>query len=160
MCDELENNGKTRKSDRMSESALTTLKLLAGYKFKVEFDVEGMSSLVVDELTPIGENAGSNPTRLLSVAVGQCLSSSLLYCLQKARVKVKNLEATIKSNTERNEEGRLRILSLDAQIHLDVDEEDKTRVSRCLEIFEDYCTVTQSVRRSINVNVNVVKAGP
>lgn len=144
----------------MSESALTTLKLLEGYRFKVEFDVEGIPFLVVDELTPIGENAGPNPTRLLSVAVGQCLSSSLLYCLQKARIKVKNLETTIKSNAERNEEGRLRILSLDVQIHLDVDEEDKARISRCLEIFEDYCTVTQSVRSGINVNVNVVKTDP
>ncbi len=141
----------------MSESALTTLKLLSNYKFEVKFDVEGMSSLVVDELTPIGENAGPNPTRLLSVAVGQCLSSSLLYCLQKARVKVKNLETTIKSNTEKNKEGQSRILSLDAQIQLEVDEDDKARVSRCLEIFENYCTVTQSVRRGINVSVNVVK---
>jgi uncharacterized OsmC-like protein len=144
----------------MSESALTTLKLLKGYRFKVEFDIEGIPSLVVDELAPIGENAGPNPTRLLSVAVGQCLSSSLLYCLQKARIKVKNLETTIKVNTEKNKEGRLRILSLDTQIHLDVNEEDKVRVSRCLEIFEDYCTVTQSVRRGINVNVNIVKTDP
>lgn len=139
----------------MSEPALTTLKLLHGYRFKVEFDVEGIPSLFVDELTPIGENSGPNPTRLLSVAVGQCLSSSLLYCLRKARVNVKNLETTIRANTERNSEGRLRITSLDAQINLDVNEEDKTRVSRCLEIFENYCTVTQSVIKGLQVNVTI-----
>ena len=143
----------------MSEPALTTLKLLHGYRFKVEFDVEGIPSLFVDELTPIGENSGPNPTRLLSVAVGQCLSSSLLYCLRKARVNVKNLETTIRANTERNEEGHLRITSLDAQFNLDVNEEDKTRVFRCLEIFENYCTVTQSVRKGINVNINIAKTG-
>jgi uncharacterized OsmC-like protein len=145
------------KGDRMSEFLLTTLKLLESCRFKVEFDVPGVPSLVVDELMPIGKNAGPNPTMLLSVAVGQCLSSSLLYCLQKARVKVKNLETTIRADMERNEEGQLRITNLDAQIHLVFNEEDKTRVSRCLEIFENYCTVTQSVRRGINVNVNIIK---
>ena len=140
----------------MSEPALTTLKLLNGYRFEVEFDVASIPSLVVDEIMPIGENSGPNPTRLLSVAVGQCLSSSLLYCLQKARVEVKNLETSIRADTERNDEGRLRITTLDVQIHLEVKDEDIARVSRCLEIFENYCTVTQSVKRGINVNVKMI----
>jgi uncharacterized OsmC-like protein len=141
----------------MSELHVTTLKLLEGYKFKAEFDIAGVPSLTVDELVPIGESAGPNPTRLLSVAIGHCLSSSLLYCLQKARIKVKDLQTTIRANVARSEQGYLRITSIDAKILLEVNEEDKSRVSRCLEIFENYCTVTQSVRRGINVNVDVVE---
>ncbi len=141
----------------MSESAVTTLKLLQGYRFKAEFDVAGIPSIVVDELMPIGENAGPNPTRLLSVAVGHCLSSSLLYCLQKARVKVNDLQTTVRANMEKNEQGYLRIKSIDAKIQIDVNEDDKSRVSRCLEIFENYCTVTQSVRQGITVNVDIAK---
>jgi uncharacterized OsmC-like protein len=41
------------------------------------------------------------------------------------------------------------------EMHLDVYEQDRTRVARCLEIFENYCTVTQSVRKGIEVTVNV-----
>ena len=141
----------------MSESAVTTLKLLQGYRFRAEFDVAGIQSMVVDELMPIGENAGPNPTRLLSVAVGHCLSSSLLYCLQKARVKVKDLQTTITATKEKNKEGFLRITCIDARIQLSVNEEDKLRASRCLEIFENYCTVTQSVRQGITVNVDFAK---
>jgi hypothetical protein len=37
-------------------------------------------------------------------------------------------------------------------VHLDVDEQDRTRVTRCLDIFENYCTVTQSVRKGIEGN--------
>lgn len=138
----------------MSESILTKLGLLEGYKFKVEFDVEGVSNFVVDEMKPIGEGLGPNPTRLLSVAVGHCLSSSLLYCLKKAKIKVNNLNTLIKTNVERNQEGYLRVESLHAQIRLEVNEEDKQRVPKCLSIFENYCTVTQSVRRGIEVKVN------
>jgi uncharacterized OsmC-like protein len=137
----------------LSES-ITKLALIQGYKFKAEFD-QAIPDLIVDELEPLGENAGPNPTRLLSVAVGHCLSSSLLYCLSRARIKAKNLETTIKSIQERNNEGRLRIGRMEVQVRLCVDEKDRDRVLRCLDVFEKYCTVTQSVIKGIKVTVNV-----
>ena len=139
----------------MSDSAMVKLELLDGYRFRVGFDTEGIPDLVVDEMKPIGEGLGPNPSRLLSAAVGHCLSSSLLYCLSKAKVKVKKLSTSVKANIERNKEGYLRITGLDVEIHLEVNEEDKLRVPRCLDIFENYCTVTQSVRKGIDVKVNV-----
>ncbi len=139
----------------LSESILTKLELLEGYRFKAGFDVDGVPSLFVDEMKPTGEGLGPNPSRLLSTAVGHCLSSSLLYCLSKARVKVKKLDTTVKANIERNKEGYLRIAGLDVQIHLEVNEEDRLKVPRCLDIFENYCTVTQSIREGIEVKVNI-----
>jgi uncharacterized OsmC-like protein len=144
-----------RIGDSLSEQPLTKVTLIQGFKFRVKFDVDGMPDLVVDEMKPIGENSGPNPTRLLSAAIGHCLSSSLLFCLQKARIDVSYLETAVKANIERNSEGRLRITRLDAQIHLNVKEEDKNRVSRCLDIFEDYCTVTQSVINGLQVNLTI-----
>jgi uncharacterized OsmC-like protein len=140
----------------LSESVLTKLELLQGYKFKVEFDVEGTPDFVVDEMKPIGEGLGPNPTRLLSAAVGHCLSSSLLYCLDKAKIKVKKLDTLVKADVERNEDNYLRVAGLDVKIHLEVNEEDKLRVPRCLSIFENYCTVTQSIRKGIDVKVNTM----
>ena len=139
----------------MSESVLTKLGLLERYRFRVEFDVDGVPSLVVDEMKPIGEGLGPNPTRLLSAAVGHCLSSSLLYCLGKAKINAKKLDTTVTANVERNKEGYLRIAGLDVQLHLEVSDEDKPRLPRCLSIFENYCTVTQSVREGIDVKVNI-----
>lgn len=139
----------------MSESISIKLELVEGYRFRVGFNVEGIPSLVVDEMKPIGEGLGPNPTRLLSAAVGHCLSSSLLYCLSKAKIEVKKLETTVKANVERNKEGYLRIAGLDVQVHLEVSEEDKARTPQCLSIFENYCTVTQSVRKGIEVKVNI-----
>jgi len=140
----------------VSESVSTKLVFLEGYRFKVEFDVDSVANIVVDEMKPVGEGLGPNPTRLLSVSVGQCLSSSLLYCLGKARVKVKKLATVVTADVRRNDEGYLRVVGLVVQMHLEVDEEDKSRVPRCLSIFENYCTVTQSIRSGIEVKVNTV----
>lgn len=140
----------------MSETVVTKLKFLEGNQFRVQFDLEQIPELLVDEAEPIGESLGPNPARLLSAAVGHCLSSSLLYCLRKARVEVKNLETTVNTDIIRNEEGRLRVGGIDVQLHLEVDEKDRTRTRRCQEIFENYCTVTQSVRKGIEVKVNII----
>ena len=140
----------------MSEKTIVTkLHLIEGYKFNVKSDLEYIPELIVDETKPEGEGTGPNPTRLLSTAVGHCMSSSLIYCLKKARIPIKNLNTTVKTNLYRNENGRLRIRSIDLQINLKVKEEDKNRINRCLTLFEDYCTVTQSVRKGISVNVQI-----
>jgi uncharacterized OsmC-like protein len=141
---------------RMSERSIETkLRLIEGYKFDVDFDVDYLPNLVADEPKPIGEGSGPNAPRLLSAAVGQCMSSSLIYCLKKARIPINNIETTVKTNLFKNEKGRTRIKSIDIQILLKINEEHKTRLNRCLTIFEDYCTVTQSIRKGIQVNVKV-----
>jgi uncharacterized OsmC-like protein len=140
----------------MSEKNFETkLSLIDGYKFNVEFDIDCMPKIIVDETKPEGECLGPNPPRLLAVAVGHCMSSSLIYCLKKARIPVKTLETIVKTNLFRNENQRKRIGNIDIQIQLRINEEDKRRVNRCLTIFEDYCTVTQSIRKGIKVNIEV-----
>ena len=52
----------------------------------------------------------------------------------------------------------LRISSLDVQLVPRLDEPDRARLGRCLEVFESFCTVTESVRQGIAVNVLVVPA--
>ena len=138
-----------------NESNVTKLRLLEGYKFNVEFD-DHTPGLIVDEMKHHGEGSGPNPPRILAVAVGHCLSSSLIYCLKKARVRIEAIETTVKTNFSRTGEGMLRVGSINIQLRLEVNEEDKAKVPRCLKIFENYCTVTQSVRKGIPININVI----
>lgn len=139
----------------MSSSISTKLTLQEGYRFITEFDLEGIPNILLDEPEPLGKGQGPGSTRLLSAAIGYCLSSSLIYCLQKARVDITNMETNVNLQTMRNEEGRLRVKNIDVQINLDLDEGDRPRIQRCLEIFENYCTVTQSVMKGIEINVKV-----
>ena len=140
----------------MSERSIETkMQRIDGYKFDVKFDLDYLPNLIADEPQPIGEGAGPNATRLLAAATGQCMSSSLIYCLKKARIPIINLETTVKMNLFKNEKGLTRIKNIDIQIDLKINEEDQKRLQRCLTIFQDYCTVTQSIRNGIQVNVKV-----
>ena len=140
----------------MSEkSTIVKLDLIDGYKFLVKSDVDYIADFYVDETKPEGEGSGPNPPRLLATAVGHCLSSSLIYCLKKARIPIKKIQTTVKTNTYRNEKGYLRIQSIEVTINLQINDEDKNRISRCLTLFEEYCTVTQSIRKGIKVDIKI-----
>jgi organic hydroperoxide reductase OsmC/OhrA len=137
-----------------------TLDLEEGFRFRVDLDQEGVAPLVVDEPAPLGDGAGPNAVRLLAAAVGQCLSASALFCLRKARIDVQDLRTNVRVTTGRNEEGRLRVQALHVDLEPVVPVEQHPRMRRCLELFEDYCVVTQAVRGGIEVDTRVEPVAP
>jgi uncharacterized OsmC-like protein len=126
------------------------------FQFDVVFDDGAWSPIVVDEPAPLGEGAGPNAARLLAGAVGNCLAASLLLCMEKSRVPVLDLRAHVEGTMTKNEAGRYRIERLDVTIVPTVEGDPSSkRFGRCLDIFEDFCIVTQSVRDGIDVGVRV-----
>jgi organic hydroperoxide reductase OsmC/OhrA len=55
----------------------------------------------------------------------------------------------------RNERGRLRIGGLRVRLAPEVTAEQRERMGRCLDLFQDFCLVTESVRDGIAVDVEV-----
>ena len=132
-----------------------TMEHVQGFEFKVKFDWSGADELLLDEPDPLGGERGPNASRLIGAAAGNCLSASLLFCLGKAKVDVTGMKTVIEGRMERNEQKRMRIGGLAVKIELDTPA-DKSKLDRCLNLFEDYCVVTQSVREGIPVEVEVV----
>jgi organic hydroperoxide reductase OsmC/OhrA len=143
----------------MSQAAEKTSRTLltreAGYRFRVRFDREGLPELITDEGPPLGEGKGPNPARLLATAVGNCLAASLLFCLGKARLSLDGLEAEVLTEFTRSPEGRLRIGGIQVRLLPRWTEETAAKAGRCLEIFEDFCVVTEAVRHGVPVEVRV-----
>ena len=131
-----------------------SMELVKDYEFNVTFD-ENFTELLMDEPPPLGAGNGPNASTVLSAALGNCLSASLLFCLHKIRVKPTALKTTVRTKMVRNEKKRLRIGSSHVTITLGFDPEGRDRLGRCLNLFEDYCVVTQSMRGGIDVSVEV-----
>jgi uncharacterized OsmC-like protein len=126
------------------------------YEFVAEFnDLVRAPSMLFDEPEPLGKAQGPNAASVVGAAVGNCLSASLLLCLKKARVDVDGLSARVTTHVARNEKGRLRITGIDVVLEPTVPAADAGRLARCEELFEEFCTVTASVRQGIPVNVSV-----
>ena len=137
-----------------------TLTLDHDFEFDVDFGQPGVPDLRMDEPEPLGAGAGPNAARLLAAAVGNCLSSSALFCMRKARVPVTGMRTTVRTTLVRNEAGRLRIGGVEVELHPEVPDEEQARIARCLDLFEDFCLVTESVRAGIDVGVEVTVESP
>jgi organic hydroperoxide reductase OsmC/OhrA len=131
------------------------LTLQQNYRFSADFDQPGVPDLTLDEPRPLGEGAGPNAARVLAAAVGDCLSASYLFCMRRAHIEVRSLKTIVSGTFTRHANGRLRIGSLRVTLEPVLAPGAPERAARCLELFEDFCVVTQSVRDGIDVQVAV-----
>ena len=141
----------------MSEEKILTVELerLQDYSFKVDFGKEGIEALMTDEGEPLGKGAGPTPSMLLAAAMGNCLSSSLLFCLQKARAQCTGMKTRVDAKMTRNEKGRLRITEVSVELTPEVDVEYVSQMERCIALYQDFCVVSKSVEQGIPLKVKV-----
>ena len=125
------------------------------YQFNVEFG-DGVPALHCDEPAPLGQGTGPSPVQLLASAVGNCLSDSLLFALRKFKQEPEPIRTEVQAEVGRNAEGRLRVLSMHAKLHLGVPAAQLAHLDRVLSQFEAFCTVTQSVGQGIAITTEVI----
>lgn len=143
----------------MGESFRIELEQQEGYEFRVRFDSPAVGEVMLDEPEPLGSGRGPNAARLVAAAVGNCLCASLVFCLKsKFRQTPGRVRAVATGRLERNPRGRYRIAGIDLSITLAERWGEMPHQERCLEQFEDFCVVTESVRAGIPVTVSVVDA--
>ncbi|MBN1683784.1 OsmC family protein [Candidatus Bathyarchaeota archaeon] len=137
------------------KSFSVSLERLSEYSFKVDFGLGDSMNFLMDEPEPLGKGLGPNASKVLAAAMGNCLSASLLFCLQRARVPVKGMKTFVNGNLNRNEKGRWRITEVNVEITPDIELVYVNQMKRCLEIFEDFCIVSKSIEQGIPFKVKV-----
>ena len=138
----------------MANIVKVQLKQEADYRFGIEFGGD-IPVLYGDEPPPLGKASGPSPSQMLAAAVGNCLSDSLLFALRKFKQKPEPIHTEVEATIDRNAENRLRVLGIAVRLTVGVPGETLEHPERALAQFEEFCTVTQSVRQGIPVTVNV-----
>jgi uncharacterized OsmC-like protein len=138
----------------MDESQFTiSLKRIENFLFQIDFGAFG--NVLTDEPEPLGGGEGPNPSAMLAAAVANCLSASLLFALRKHKEDPGELSATVTGTVERVDRFR-RVTGFAVQIRLGVPQASLPGLGKAVEVFENFCTVTQSVRHGIPVTVEIV----
>ena len=132
----------------MSEQVSVTITRQDKYRFLVDFG-SGMPTSVADEPAPLGDGAGPSPSHLLAAAIANCLSASLLFAHGKFKEDPGRLTATAVCRFGRNDSNRLRVVGIDVTLTLGVAPETLGHLDRALAQFEEFCTVSQSVKAGI-----------
>ncbi len=139
----------------MNEKIHAHVRREKGYKSSVTFDELRGVELHMDEPEPVGMSEGPSAAMMLSAAIGHCLTSSLMFCMEKSRGDVKDIGADVETSLARNEKGRWRVEGIKVNLKVEVNDIDREKLERCKSIFEDFCIVTASVREGIKVDVQV-----
>lgn len=138
-----------------TESVRVRLEQEQDFSFRVSFPGTQIDTLLADESEPVGEGRGPSPQHFLLAAIGNCLSASLLFALRKFRNDTERLVADVVAVSARNAEGRLCIPQVFVELQLSGTAADYEKLDRILDQFEAFCTVTQSIRQGIDVQVTV-----
>lgn len=129
-----------------------SLKLVENYLFNIDFGEFG--NLLADEPEPMGGGEGPSPAALLAASVANCLCASLLFAVRKYKEDPGAIAAKITGTMDRVD-GMLRVTHFDVQISLGVEGASLVNIDKVLSQFENFCTITQSVRRGIEIDVSV-----
>lgn len=127
------------------------------YQFDNQFGAD-LPPLLTDEPPPLGQGAGPSPMQLLCAAVGNCLAASLLFAVRKYKQDPGVIACEVQAEEGRNADKRLRVTGISARLTLGVAAATVEHLDRVLASFEDFCTVTGSVRAAIPVSVLVFDA--
>ncbi|MHB0921057.1 MAG: peroxiredoxin [Thiomonas sp. 15-66-11] len=124
------------------------------YQFDIEF-ASVAPHVLSDEPPPLGQGAGPSPAHLLLAAVGNCMSSSLYFALTKFKNDPQGITTTARAHIGRNEAGRLRVLRIELDIRIGAPAASMNHLDRIIGQFEEFCTVGQSVRAGIPIEISV-----
>jgi uncharacterized OsmC-like protein len=126
------------------------------YRFTIEFAEAPFPGLTLDEPPPVGGDAGPNPVQSLAMAVGHCMSTTLVNTLERARIPVAPLRTTVTATIGVNAKGRRRVRELHVEIRTrPLNEADRPQFDHCVEIFSDYCPVSGAVREGVAIDHRV-----
>ncbi|MHA1912734.1 MAG: OsmC family protein [Promethearchaeota archaeon] len=125
--------------------------------FKCDLGDLKLTDCFIDETNKNeSEMLGPDASRLLAMAVLGCLNASFIFCLSKKDLFIENLEAEAIVTIFRNEKGFVRVKKIDVNINPQIESpEIRKRADQCKKMFEQYCTITASVREGIEINVNI-----
>lgn len=132
-----------------------SLKLLENYLFQIDFGDAG--TFMTDEPEPLGGGEGPAPSSLLGAAVANCLAASLLFAIRKHKEDPGEVSARCEGVIERDA-GHWRITRMNVNIRLGKSAANLASLGKALARFEDFCVVTQSVRKGIPVDITVTDA--
>lgn len=106
---------------------------------------------------PEAERGGNSSTLLISAALS-CFCGSIRAALVARGVPFRSIRAQGTGTKEKNEDGAMRLVSIDIDVAVDADDAYAAKVEHCAKIVKN-CLITASLFEGINVSHKVHRVG-
>ena len=105
-----------------------------------------------------GTDLGPSSVEYLLIGIGGCLATTFAYCLQKRSVDITKLDIIVDGKLAHVEpKKRLRLVNVDVTIrYLPQKNTSLKKINMCIEEFEEFCIVSQSIQNGFPINVECI----
>ena len=138
------------------------MKITLSYQGKQQFKAKArdFKEIIIDEPASFhGDDQGPSPIEYFLIGTGSCISSSLIFCLNKNNIKFSNYEVVVEGKLKhKGPKLLLKLVQIFIQIRFDI--EDKTsrdKVEYCKSIFQSHCPLSDSIMHGIPIELQINK---
>jgi len=142
----------------LSSRIKVEMEWLGGEDMKIRFKSRSMDDLIIARSRIPREESGGEARELLAASVIECMGSTLFFLLKWAQIKFKNFRSTVEVISDKDEQGRNCIGSINLSLYIDIskDEETLRKFERVENLFKKGCLIGRSMERGIKVNYSIV----
>jgi len=101
---------------------------------------------------------GPSSVGYLLIGIGGCLGSTFAFCLKKKKVEFTSLEIILDGILKHNgPKLHLRLNRINCQINISLNHNQYNLLEECIQTFQKYCVVSESIINGIPLNVKIKK---
>ncbi|MHA1144988.1 MAG: OsmC family protein [Candidatus Helarchaeota archaeon] len=102
------------------------------------------------------ERLGPDPAKLLGLSVLGCMAASFLFCIEKRKLVLEDFKGEAEVVVIKNEKDLYRVKEINVKLQPNTSDPALVkRIGQCKNLFESHCTITESIRKGIKVNVDL-----
>ncbi len=126
-----------------------------GTKHVISTGNKALGDIVIDTDGIPAEERNGTAKQLLCSSALFCYCSALMSAMEARGVECKGLKANAVLTAGNNDKNVSRVLNIDLNVNVDIDEEDLDTFERIQKVMRNGCLVTSSIHDGIHMNYNL-----
>ena len=131
------------------------INLLENGDYSIKLNHDALEDILVS-LSKVPEDKRGGVARALFTASAlYCVAGSINYMLRARNVPVKEVNGTASIKMGKNEKKQDLVESMILNIDVDIPEDNRPELDRCIKYLEDGCLITRGLKKGIKVTNNI-----
>ena len=131
------------------------INLLENGDYSIKLNHDALEDILVS-LSKVPEDKRGGVARALFTASAlYCMAGSINYMLRARNVPVNKVNGTASIKMGKNEKNQDLVESMTLNIDVDIPEDNRPELDRCIKYLDDGCLITRGLKKGIKVTNNI-----
>ncbi len=127
-----------------------------GEKHTINTGNAAIGDIIINTKDIPAEERNGTAKQLLCASTLYCYCSALVSAMETRGLEYKNLNAIAHLSAGNNENNVSRVLEIELEVHVEIDEDDLDTFERIQKVMRNGCLVTSSLHEGIHMKYNLI----